>query len=139
MRAAAGLLVVAAGLAAAGASARKPAVPAIYAAEQAAQGARVYAIRCAMCHGARLEGAVEIPALTGRFIVNWGNRPVADLFDYVSRAMPQPAPGSLSPADNARLAAFLLRENGYPAGAKALPADPAALRRLVPGPPGPLP
>lgn len=139
MRAAAGLLVVVAGLAAAGASARKPAVPAIYTAEQAAQGARVYAIRCAMCHGARLEGVVEIPALTGRFIVNWGNRPVADLFDYVSRAMPQPAPGSLSPADNARLAAFLLRENGYPAGAKALPADPAALRRLVPGPPGPLP
>lgn len=139
MRAAAGLLVVAAGLAAAGASARKPAVPAIYTAEQAAQGARVYAIRCAMCHGARLEGTVEIPALTGRFIANWGNRPVADLFDYVSRAMPQPAPGSLSPADNARLTAFLLRENGYPAGAKALPADPAALRRLVPGPPGPLP
>ena len=139
MRAAAVLLALAAALVAAGASARKPSPPALYTAQQAGEGARIYAIRCAMCHGARLEGTVEIPALTGRFVANWGNRPVADLFDYVARAMPQPAPGSLSPEDNARVTAFLLRENGYPAGAKALPADNAALRRLAAGPPGRLP
>ena len=33
----------------------------------------------------------EIPGLTGKFMANWAGRPVGDLFDYVSRAMPQPA------------------------------------------------
>jgi hypothetical protein len=46
-----------------------------------------------------------------------------------------PAPGSLSPEDNARITAFLLRENGYPAGAKPLPSDVAGPRRMAPGPP----
>lgn len=136
MRTAAGLLALALALVAAGASARRLSPPAIYTAQQAGEGARIYAIRCAMCHGARLEGTVEIPGLTGRFVANWGNRPVADLFDYISRAMPQPAPGSLSPEDNARITAFLLRENGYPAGTKPLPADAKALGRMIAGPPG---
>jgi len=103
----------------------------VYSAAQADEGARVYAVQCAMCHGARLEGTVETPGLVGRFVANWGGRPIADLFDYVSRAMPQGAPGRLSAQDNARLVAFILRTNGAPAGDAPLPADAAALRRMT--------
>ena len=102
----------------------------VYTAAQAAEGGAIYARQCAMCHGVRLEGTVETPGLTGKFIANWAGRPVGDLFDYIGRAMPQMAPGTLQPADNARLVAFILQSNGAPAGNTALPADSRALSRL---------
>lgn len=108
-----------------------------YTAEQAAAGARTYAITCAMCHGTRLEGRGEIPALTGRFVANWAGRPVADLFAYVSQAMPQHAPASLTAEQNAQLVALLLQANGVPAGQRELPADEAALQRIMFDAPGP--
>ena len=103
----------------------------VYSAAQADEGARVYAVQCAMCHGARLEGTVETPGLVGKFVANWAGRPLGDLFDYLALAMPQSAPGRLSAQDNARLVAFILRANGAPAGSVPLPADPAALRRIT--------
>ena len=103
----------------------------VYSETQADEGERVYAARCAMCHGARLEGTVETPGLTGKFVANWAGRPLGDLFDYLARAMPQGSPGTLDPQDNARLVAFILRANGAPAGNAALPADAAALRRMT--------
>ena len=102
-----------------------------YSAEQAQEGARVYAVQCAMCHGARLEGTVETPGLTGKFVANWAGRPLADLYDYLARAMPQSSPGTLAPEDNARLVAFILRANGAPVGNARLPADSDALRRTI--------
>jgi S-disulfanyl-L-cysteine oxidoreductase SoxD len=108
-----------------------------YTAEQADGGARVYAIHCAMCHGRRLEGRTEIPALTGRFVAHWAGRPLADLFGYVSQAMPQHAPASLSPDQNAQLVAFLLQENGAPPGEAPLSTDPRVLSRINFDAPGP--
>lgn len=107
-----------------------------YTAEQAAGGARLYASNCAMCHGARLEGRGEIPALTGRFVAHWAGRPVGDLFAYVSQAMPQHAPGSLAPEQNAQLVSLILQANGAPAGSRPLPTDAAALQRIMFDPPG---
>ena len=103
----------------------------VYTAEQADEGERVYALKCAMCHGTRLEGTVETPGLVGKFVANWADRPLGDLFDYLARAMPQSSPGTLTPQDNARLVAFILRANGAPAGASPLPADAATLRRMA--------
>jgi len=103
----------------------------VYSAEQADEGARVYATQCAMCHGARLEGTVETPGLVGKFVADWAGRPLGDLFDYLARAMPQSAPGRLTPADTARLMAFILRANGAPAGDDPLPADAARLGRMT--------
>lgn len=106
-----------------------------YTTEQAESGARLYAINCAMCHGTRLEGRGEIPALTGRFVAHWAGQPVGDLFAYVSQAMPQHAPGSLAPEQNAQLVALLLQANGAPAGSRSLPSDEAALQRITFDPP----
>lgn len=94
-----------------------------YTEAQAAEGRALYEGQCAMCHGAMLEGTYEIPALKGRFLTHWAGRPVATLADYIRVAMPQMAPGTLSPEDTARLTAYLLKENGMPAGPRPLPAD----------------
>lgn len=125
--AAAFALVLFAGVPASGRGSRSG----VYSDAQADEGARLYAVRCAMCHGASLEGSVETPGLVGKFVAHWADRPLGDLFDYVTRAMPQNAPGSLAPEDNARLVAYILRANGAPSGNVRLPADTALLRRTT--------
>jgi mono/diheme cytochrome c family protein len=102
----------------------------VYTEQQAAEGAQIYKVSCAMCHGESLYGTEEIPALKGRLMYNFRGSSVGALYDYISRAMPQMAPGSLSPDDNARIVAYLLKENDMPAGAKRLPADQAALNAI---------
>lgn len=134
------LMLGLAGLAAVGAiSAAVAQAPApssgVYTAAEASAGATLYAARCAMCHGSRLEGTFEIPALKGKFVANWARAPLGDLFDYVSNAMPQSAPGSLSPDDNAKIVAFLLQQNDLPSGPTALPADSTKLRTVIFPPP----
>ena len=117
-------------LAAAAAPGPKGTSVGVYSQAQAESGARVYAVRCAMCHGNRLQGSVETPPLTGKFMANWAGSSMAGLFDYVSHAMPQHAPGSVSPADNLNLLAFLLQQNGAPAGKLPLPDQAEQLRAI---------
>jgi cytochrome c len=92
-----------------------------------ADGALVYAARCARCHGATsIEGPLDV--LAGRApsegyrlgarppgaqpvtIGNWWPR-APSLFDYLRRAMPADAPGTLSDDDTYALCAFLLHKN----------------------------
>jgi cytochrome c len=90
------------------------------------RGAVVYARSCASCHGARGEGIAPNPRLVGadpkdfsfardqKAVKTIGNYwPYATtVYDYVNRAMPFDAPGSLSAPDVYSLVAFLLAENG---------------------------
>jgi cytochrome c len=90
-----------------------------------ARGVQVFAERCAMCHGALGEGIAANPRLIGaeprdfsfasdaKIPKTIGNYwPFATtLYDYINRAMPFPAPGSLPPADVYSVIAFLLAEN----------------------------
>lgn len=103
----------------------------VYSEAQATAGAQIYGERCAMCHGARLEGTYEIPALTGKFAANWSRKPLGALSDYIGRAMPQPAPGSLTPEETAQVVAFVLKSNGMPAGTRPLPIESAAQQRIA--------
>jgi hypothetical protein len=48
----------------------------------------------------------------------------------VRTLMPDDDPGGLERRAYADVMAYLLRMNGYPAGAAELPADDAALRRI---------
>ena len=98
----------------------------------AATGALVFATKCAACHGPHGEGIDKNPKLIGRdpppgFVFatdakapkTIGNYwPYATtLYDYIHRAMPLNAPGSLTPDEVYGLTAFLLSENGIvPAG-----------------------
>jgi mono/diheme cytochrome c family protein len=101
-----------------------------YTEAQAGEGAAIYAERCAMCHGKSQEGTWEVPPLRGKFLANWGRAPLSSLYDYLGHAMPQFAPGSLSPQDNVRLIAFLLKTNGQAAGAKPLSEEHSALAAI---------
>lgn len=103
----------------------------VYSAAQADAGAQLYAARCAQCHGKMLEGTFETPALQNRFIANWSKAPLYDLTAYLARAMPQFAPGSLTPDETAKITAYLLKANAQPAGANALPSDSAALKQIM--------
>ena len=103
----------------------------VYTAAQAETGAQLYAARCAMCHGKMLEGTYETPALQSRFIANWSKAPLGNLYDYLARAMPQFAPGTMTPDETAKITAYLLKANALPAGSQPLPADSAALRQIM--------
>ena len=146
------VVVAAAGVASAQAPAREPAAPARYGIGRpatpaeiaaididvrpdgrglpagrgtAAEGAPLYAAKCAACHGATgREGPNDVlvgrdsrpgfpfaqdPALPHTIGNYW---PYATtVFDYVRRAMPPTAPGSLTDDEVYALTAFLLRAN----------------------------
>jgi cytochrome c len=86
-----------------------------------ASGRKVFASKCAACHGATGEGG-----LGDRLVGGMGSltsaQPVktvgsywpyaTTLFDYIRRAMPYNAPQSLSPGDVYAVSAFLLNANG---------------------------
>jgi cytochrome c len=103
----------------------------VYTAAQAASGATVYTQRCALCHGKSGEGTWEVPPLTGRFMANWGKSSVAALADYVGRAMPQFAPGTLDAKDRTDVLAYLLQINGQPSGTTPLPEAGSLLATMT--------
>lgn len=106
------------------------------------QGASIYAGACASCHGANGEGKPpQYPQLVGgpkgafnfdsdykipRTIGNYWPYSTT-LYDYIRRAMPLTAPGSLTADQTYAVTAFLLNKEGLvPSGtrldAKSLPA-----------------
>jgi cytochrome c len=93
----------------------------------AATGAVVFVSKCAMCHGPRGEGIDKNPRLIGKeppagfVFANDFKAPktvgnywpyATTLYDYIHRAMPLNAPGSLTPDEIYGVVAFLLSENG---------------------------
>jgi hypothetical protein len=111
----------------------------VYSAEQAKRGRFLYHEHCERCHGLELEGDDESVALTGEvFQANWDTLPLGKLYQRIRRDMPYNDPGKLSPEINAAVLAFILRENGFPAGETELPhnADLLNLIRFQSAKPG---
>jgi mono/diheme cytochrome c family protein len=104
--------------------------PALYTAAQATAGATVYAQSCASCHGAQMEG-IAAPALKGSAFGEMSNAQslTADaLLDVVANTMPQSDPGSLKPEEYNAVTAYILQQNGYPAGDAAFAKGAAGLK-----------
>jgi|ERR1700678_1357311 mono/diheme cytochrome c family protein len=105
----------------------------VYVQEQASGGKAIYDQQCSLCHGAdvlkvRGEGP---PNLTGPgFKENWNGLTVSDLFEYIKKGMPRNNPGHLTREQTASLVAFIFASNGFPAGQKELPTDPAGLKAI---------
>jgi len=115
-----GLAVVLAGAAIAQESGRSV-WQGVFTPDQANRGAAVYAQRCGACHGAAMNGTGEAPALVGgEFVSHWDTMTVGDLFDRVRTTMPQNDPQSLTREEYADVLAFLLKNNGFPAGGQPL-------------------
>ena len=93
----------------------------VYTPEQAERGSAVYAQRCGACHGAALNGTGEAPALIGgEFVSHWDTMSLGDLFDRVRTTIQQNDPMSLTREEYADVLAFLLKNNGFPAGTQPL-------------------
>jgi cytochrome c len=92
-----------------------------------ARGTSIYAEQCASCHGVNGEGIAPNPRLIGRDSIAEGFKFGKDaslrktignywphattVFDYVRRAMPPAAPGSLTNDDVYAVTAYLLAAN----------------------------
>lgn len=87
----------------------------------AKEGAKVYAAKCASCHGEtgvegrapRLVGGIGTLATTEPIKTVGSYWPYAtSVFDYVRRAMPFTAPQSLTPEETYAVVAWMLFKNG---------------------------
>src|SRR5271155_1958602 len=108
-----------------------PASASWYTTGQAANGAKAYQRACASCHGAKLQGAMG-PALVGKqFWLTYGGKKVSTLWSAVHTEMPMMAPGSVSARNSTNIMAFLLQQNGVPAGSTPLD-DTADLSKVLP-------
>lgn len=106
---------------------------ALYSTSQASAGSKAYGAQCAQCHGAMLEGGVG-PALSGATLNTLAKNTklsVGDMFTFLSQQMPLNAPASLSKAQYTQIMAYILKYNGYPAGAKELTYDGAMKSKVV--------
>jgi alcohol dehydrogenase (cytochrome c) len=91
-----------------------------YTGAQASAGNAVYTQYCAMCHGANLQGESG-PAISGEPLrLAYGAGTAAQLYDFISRQMPQDKPGSLKPQQYIDVTAYILERNGFPSGDTAL-------------------
>jgi alcohol dehydrogenase (cytochrome c) len=87
-----------------------------YSSEQAAQGRALFKQKCAVCHGANLQGGAG-PALAGnQFFLRYKGKPLSALWSTIHTEMPLNAPATLSTSQSLALVAFILQKNGFPAG-----------------------
>jgi len=95
----------------------------VFTSSQASRGRQQFSQACTSCHSAADH--------TGRkFEAKWQGTTIGDLFDFVSTTMPDGNPGSLKPEEYASILAFFLSESGYKEGAKELPSDLEALKKI---------
>lgn len=96
--------------------------------EQVAKGEIVFRAVCAPCH-------VPSDHTGEQFKANWFGRNVFEYFISLRKTMPDDNPGSLSDDEYARVVAYILKLNGYPAGADSLPTDSLLMKLIKIGPP----
>ena len=100
-----------------------------------AHGKSVYEANCEACHGPNGQGGIN-DRLVGSQGTLASNNPIKTIgsywpyattvFDYIRRAMPYPAPGSLSAGDTYAVTAYLLSLNGI------LPDDATLDKKSLP-------
>jgi cytochrome c len=86
-----------------------------------ARGKQVYVDNCEVCHGPNGQGGIKDQLVGGQGSLA-SDKPIktvgsywpyaTTLFDYIQRAMPYPAPGSLSVDDAYAVSGFILSLNG---------------------------
>jgi mono/diheme cytochrome c family protein len=103
----------------------------LYTSDQAAQGKKLYATRCAVCHGADLEGVTAPPLAGPQLEKNWlSTTTMDDLFFLMRTTMPLSMAKSLSAEQHPAVFAYLLQQNGYPAGNKPVRPDTPQLKNM---------
>ncbi len=108
--------------------------PVSYSSAQADRGEEQFTKHCVECHGEDLKGGLlgGAPlrglAFEGKYI--YEGAPAGALFDVMTATMPPDSPGRYSASTYADLMAYILKRNGFQAGAE-LPSDSEALYSLI--------
>jgi mono/diheme cytochrome c family protein len=89
----------------------------VYTEEQAKRGEPLYYHDCSSCHGEKLQGDDNSPALAGRdFVEDWNGLTLGKLFDKIRMTMPRDGPSQVSIPEKADILAYILSVNKFPAG-----------------------
>ena len=111
----------------------------IYTDVQARRGAAAYDGACGRCHRADLGGG-DGPALKDdRFNRMFAGQDLKNLYTRIATTMPRGAPGSMADDVYLDILAYIVRENGFPAGSHELSLDGLAGVEVQPTRPKPLP
>ena len=93
----------------------------LYTEEQATAGAVVFGKICVECHEKKDIAGAD-------FRAKWTGRPLFALFELIRTTMPDSNPGGLSRDEYAAALAYILKQNGLPAGAMTVMPDSAAMQ-----------
>jgi mono/diheme cytochrome c family protein len=99
----------------------------VYTAAQAERGKAAYAKYCSRCHGEDLAGRRDYPLSGERFMDRWEAHNLQHLFVLIRDSMPPDGINAVDVSDKRDVVAYLLQQNGFPAGSTELPSDAAAL------------
>ncbi len=95
----------------------------VYTAEQATKGKDVFTGICVGCHTSVSQSGPE-------FAKRWMGKLLWEFYDYVSKAMPESAPATLTEEEYVTVTAYVLKLNGMPPGEQQLTADSLLLRGI---------
>ena len=99
----------------------------IYTSAQADRGRMVVERHCGECHHDDLSGG-EGPALVGpTFMLKWETQSVERLFHKIRDTMPEVGSTAVTEAEKLDTVAYILQQNGFPAGSKELTDASGAL------------
>lgn len=96
-------------------------VPALFTEDQAQEGERVYDRVCLDCH-------TRVEFKERQFLFAWEGASVGQIYSYIAENMPDDGPGSLDEDEYVAAMAYILKLNGYPAGAEELTGDVDLMR-----------
>jgi hypothetical protein len=85
---------------------------------------------CGGCHALAAEG--RAPLVGEPFWKSFAQKTVGDLLEFVSKYMPNGAPGSLSESAYQDIVALMLKSNGFPAGTTELALSTIAGVQIIP-------
>jgi len=85
---------------------------------------------CAGCHALAAEG--RAPLVGDPFWKSFAQKNVGELLEFVSKYMPNGAPGSLSESAYQEIVALMLKSNGFPAGTTELALSTIAGVQIIP-------
>jgi cytochrome c5 len=112
----------------------------VFTGEQAERGRAAYTKYCSRCHGEDLAGRRDYPLSGERFFDHWEAHTLDHLFRLIRDSMPPDAINAVDINDKRDIMAYLLKQNGFPAGPTELSLDSDVLatfeisRRNGPGP-----
>jgi mono/diheme cytochrome c family protein len=102
-----------------------------FTAAQAERGRTAFVQHCSNCHNQDLAGSVRGPTLKGSgFLKSWENGSVNNLFTKIRFSMPATYPETVSDELKLDIVAYLLQQNGFPAGKSELKMSEEELENI---------